>query len=332
MWAREPSKIYFNYQLDSRLWGLIRTRPGDVIMASAPKVGSTWTLRIIAALIHGEPLPAPLAQLSPWVDRRFLAGSPQTMADALEAQTWQRSMRSHLPFDALPYDPGVRYICVGRDPRDVALSVHNHYSAFTDEAIAALNSPPGAFPVRFERAASDIHVFIHDWLTRGNPNLPWETEGFPSWSLFRQVGSFWDYRDLPNLLFVHYDDLKADLAGEAARIAQFIGVKVDRDRIATVERCCAFDAMREEGDEQNPALAALIRGGAQTFYNKGVSGRWKEVFTADEVALYEAASKRNLAPDAAHWLEQGRLASGVEPSVRRTGQQRPTQSLLRKQR
>ena len=313
MRSREASKIYFNYQLDSTLWQLVQLRRDDVIMASAPKVGSTWTLRIIATLIHGEALPAPLAQLSPWVDRRFLAGSPQTMGGALEAQTWQRSMRSHLPFDALPYDPCVRYICVGRDPRDVALSVHNHYGAFTDEAIEALNSPPGTFPVRFERAASDIHVFIRDWLSRGNPNLPWETEGFPSWSLFRQVRSFWDHRDLPNLLFVHYDDLKADLAGEAARIARFIGAKADHDRIATVEQTCNFEAMRQEGDAQNPALAALIRGGAQTFYNKGVSGRWKAVFTVDELALYEAASKRNLTPDAARWLEQGRIVSGVQP-------------------
>jgi aryl sulfotransferase len=313
MRAREPSKVYFNYQLDSQLWDLIPLRAGDVIMASAPKVGSTWTLRVIATLIHGDLLPEPLAQLSPWIDRRFLAGSPQAMVAALEAQTYQRSMRSHLPFDALPYDPGVRYICVGRDPRDVALSVHNHYGAFTDQAIEALNSPPGTFPVRFERAASDIHVFIRDWLTRGNPNLPWETEGFPSWSLFRQVRSFWDQRDLPNVLLVHYDDLKADLAGEAARIARFIGVEADRERIATVERCCAFEAMREEGDEQNPALAALITGGARTFYNEGVSGRWRSVFTADELALYEAAARRNLPPDAARWLEQGRLASGVEP-------------------
>jgi aryl sulfotransferase len=313
MRPREPSKTYFTYQLDSRLWDLVQLRPRDVIVASAPKVGSTWTLRIIATLIHGEALPAPLATLSPWVDRRFSVGAPRDMVERLDAQAHRRSMRSHLPFDALPYDPEVRYICVARDPRDVALSLNNHYAAFTDEAVAALNAPPGTFDVRFERATSDIHAFIHDWLTRPNPNLPWETEGFPSWSLFRQVRSFWDFRELPNVLLVHYDDLKTDLAGEAARIARFIGVEPSHDRIAAVERCCTFEAMREDGAQQNPGLSALLKGGAATFYNKGVSGGWEEVFTPSELSLYDAAARRNLTPDAARWLERGRLASNVEP-------------------
>lgn len=309
----EPSRTYFNYQLDSRNWERVPLRPGDVIMASAPKVGSTWTLRILATLIHGETLPEPLAVLSPWVDRRFVAAPLDAVVAQLEAQRWQRSMRSHLPFDALPYSPAVRYVCVGRDPRDVVLSLHNHYGAFTDLAIESLNSPPGTFPVKFERATSDIHQFIREWLTRGNPNLPWETEGFPSWSLFRQVRSFWDYRDLPNVLFVHYQDLSTDLAGEAARIAKFIGVEPTEARIASVLRCCNFNAMREAGDAQNPALASLMEGGAKTFFKRGKSGGWREVFTPDELDLYAKAVARNLPRECAHWLEEGRLASGVDP-------------------
>jgi len=314
---RQPrsSRAYFNYQLDSQNWEHVRLRPGDVIMASAPKVGSTWTLRILATLIHGETLPEPLAELSPWVDRRFMTAPLEALTARLEAQTWQRSLRSHLPFDALPYDPAVRYVCVGRDPRDVVLSLHNHYGAFTDQAIEALNSPPGTFPVRFERATSDIHQFICEWLTRGNPNLPCETEGYPSWSVFRQVRSFWDYRDLPNVLFVHYQDLSTDLEGEAARIARFIAIDPNEMRMSAVRRACNFDAMRKEGDAQNPALASLMQGGAKTFYAKGTSGRWRNLFTPPELRLYAAAVERNLPPECAHWLEDGRLASGVDPST-----------------
>jgi len=311
----EPSRRYFNYQMDSRNWERVPLRPGDVVMASAPKVGSTWTLRILATLIHGESLPEPLAVLSPWVDRRFMTAPLDALTAKLEAQRRQRSMRSHLPFDALPYSPDVRYVCVGRDPRDVALSLHNHYSSFTDQAIESLNSPPGTFPVRFERATSDIHQFICEWLTRRNPNLPWETEGFPSWSLFRQIRSFWDYRELPNVLFVHYQDLSSDLACEAARIASFIGVEPTKARIAAVLRSCNFDAMREVGDEQNPALASLMEGGAKTFFKRGTSGGWREVFTPDELGLYAAAVERNLPRDCARWLEDGRVASGVDPHV-----------------
>ena len=50
----------------------------------------------------------------------------------LEAQAHRRFIKSHLPLDALPYFPQVRYIVVVRDPRDVFMSFWNHYSAMTD--------------------------------------------------------------------------------------------------------------------------------------------------------------------------------------------------------
>ena len=41
------------------------------------------------------------------------------------------------------------------------------------------------------------------------------------WSHHHLARTYWDYRHLPNLLFVHYDDLKRDLLGEMRRIARF---------------------------------------------------------------------------------------------------------------
>jgi aryl sulfotransferase len=38
---------------------------------------------------------------------------------------------------------------------------------------------------------------------------------------------------------------------------------------------------------------------------KGTNGRWKDVLSADDLALYEAAMKKTLPPDCAHWLEVG---------------------------
>src|SRR5205085_2028319 len=37
-----------------------------------------------------------------------------------------RFIKSHTPLDGLPFDERVTYICVSRDPRDVALSWDNH--------------------------------------------------------------------------------------------------------------------------------------------------------------------------------------------------------------
>src|SRR5262245_53666442 len=100
----EQTVHYLNHQLDSRRWDAIAPRPGDIVIATAPKVGTTWMAQLIATLIHGETLPVPRGQLVPWVDHRI--GPPlDAVIASLEAQTHRRLMRSHLPFDALRYHP-----------------------------------------------------------------------------------------------------------------------------------------------------------------------------------------------------------------------------------
>ncbi|HVN27245.1 MAG TPA: sulfotransferase domain-containing protein, partial [Candidatus Binataceae bacterium] len=192
--------------------------------------------------------------------------------------------------------------------RDVALSAHNHYIGFTDDAIAMANLPAGLFPHRFERVPTDIHPFIKEWLTRGNPLLPWESDGYPAMSHFRQIQSFWDFRDLPNVLMVHYHDLNTDCANEVRRIAKFLNIDANDELIRLAERLCSFEAMKRDGAELMPMAVQILDGGAQRFFNKGVSGRWKDVFTAEELELYDAAVRRALAPDCARWLEHGRHA------------------------
>jgi aryl sulfotransferase len=230
------------------------------------------------------------------------------LAARVAAQPYRRSFKSHLPFDALPYDPRGQVHLRGRDGRDVALSVHNHFCSFRDEAIERLNSPPGTFKERFDRAPADFHVFVKGWLTRGNANYPWETQGYPVQSHFRQVQSFWDYRDLSNVYLTHYSDLKTDFASEVRRIAEFVEIEPTPDRIRSVEEHCSFEAMKRESGQISPDLEQILEGGAVRFFHKGVSGRWKDVFTPEELELYEAAVHRTLSPDCARWLEQGRPA------------------------
>jgi aryl sulfotransferase len=304
----KPTRHYFSHFLDSSRWSSIPFRPGDIIVSTSPKSGTTWMQRIVSVLIHGEHLPGALSEISPWIDARPFPIPIDALAARLAAQTFRRSMKAHLPFDALPYDREVKYICVGRDGRDVALSAHNHYVGFTDQAVEMPNLPPGLFPNRFERVPADIHAFIKEWLTRGNPQLAWETDGYPAMSHFRQIQSFWDFRDLPNVFMSHYEDLKTDFANEVRRIAKFLEIDAKDELIRVAERLCSFEAMKRDGAELMPGAVQALDGGAQRFFNKGVSGRWRDVFTADELKLYDAAVRRSLTPDCARWLEQGRRA------------------------
>ena len=53
---------------------------------------------------------------------------------------------------------------------------------------------------------------------------------------------------------------------------------------------------------------AIFEGGATTFINKGVNGRWRDVLSGDEIAAYEAKALAELGPECAHWLATGEAA------------------------
>ena len=62
----------------------------------------------------------------------------------IEAQEHQRFLKSHLPLNAVPYDPAVRYVYVGRDTWDVFMSAFNHYSGYTELTYSLLDAAGGA--------------------------------------------------------------------------------------------------------------------------------------------------------------------------------------------
>ena len=81
-----------------------------------------------------------LHEISPWLDMRVRP--IDDVIGQLEGQTHRRSIKTHLPLDGLPYFPEVRYIVVGRDARDVFMSLWNHYSNYTRGSYDRLNRKP----------------------------------------------------------------------------------------------------------------------------------------------------------------------------------------------
>ena len=53
----------------------------------------------------------------------------------------------------------------------------------------------------------------------------------------------------------------------------------------------------------------IFKDGAKSFFYKGTNGRWRDVLSEEELALYDQAAKRVLTPDCRQWLENGRLGS-----------------------
>lgn len=302
----EVKHVYQNHHLDSTRWEVYQPRAGDIIVTTSYKSGTTWTQQILHEMLHGHEDKKPeMREISPWVDARFMGTTKKQMRDLLAGLSSPRFLKSHLPLDGLPYHPEARYLIVARDTRDVFMSLLNHYSSYTDIAMGALNSPdrPGD---PFPRCPEDAREVWRAWMTRGW--FPWESEGWPMWSNLHHTQTYWEYRHLPNFLFLHYNDMLADLEGAVRRIAGFTRIPIDDAAVARIVENTTFANVRkkiDEAPEEEDTSRLFFEGGQKRFFFKGKNERWRGVLTEADLALYEEAKQRVLSPDCAAWLENG---------------------------
>ncbi len=279
---------------DTTRWDGFVPRAGDVFVCTPAKCGTTWMQSIVASLFWpNDDAPGPVLAISPWIEMEGIVPAAEMYA-ILEAQTHRRFMKSHTPADGIPWFDEARYIFVARDGRDAFMSMCNHVEHFRDELREQLNAQAPEGVPQFPAWDGDIHGFFTRWL---------EDDGF----FFRHLATFWEERRRPNLLLVHYNDLRADLAGEMRRVAAFIGADVPEACWPEVVARCTFERMRD-GEARIGIVDMVFKGGLKNFVFKGTNGRWRDVLTADELAAYERRVAEMLASDCAAWMERGRGA------------------------
>jgi aryl sulfotransferase len=307
-------KCYRTWLIDSERWGNFRPRPGDIVVATYPKSGTTWMQRILSLLIFRSAEPVPLDQVFPWweVNRRPIEA---VVAD-LENQSHRRSVKTHVPFDGIPHFDTVKYIHVSRDGRDVCMSYHNHCMGFRPEALARMDEIGLADPSLrrpYPRVDPDPAVHFHNWLTTGA--IGGQQDGTPYLSYFGYERSFFDARKAQNLLFVHYNDLQIDLLGEMRRISDFLEIDIPHAEIERMAGHATFAAMRKDAANLIPNVAKNFEGGALRLVNKGGSGRWRGIYDEADVELFSRKLRQAVPEHYADWLLAGRIAdAGIDPS------------------
>ena len=322
MLVEGPQREYRSWVIDSRRWQHYRPRLDDVVIATYPKCGTTWTQRIVSLLVFQTPEPKPIVQISPWIDGR-IAEPIEAVIDQIEAQKHRRFLKSHLPLDGLPFYDEVKYIHVARDGRDACMSFHNHSTAYTAQALALFDKigmEDQTIGRPHPRAPEDPAEFFHEWLTEAAK--PLDQQKGPAMSFFHFQRTWWEARERPNVLLVHYNDLKADLAGEMKRIADFLGIPIAEDIWPDLVRAAEFQTMRRDGDTLLSKLTGVFEGGSSRFIFKGINERWRGVFRDEDLALYEATTRSTLSPECARWVANGRLAKR-DPKAEQENSGRP---------
>lgn len=312
---RAPTRDVRTPIMESSRWDGFPVRPDDIVIATYPKCGTTWTQRIVDLLVFQNPDPRPIMDTAVWLDSRIFAEAEEDRA-TLAAQTHRRFIKSHLPFDGLPIYDTVKYIHVARDGRDAFLSWHNHVSGFTPETkmkvfSVVLNDPllapmmAGGPP---PETPADPQEYFQTWIAEAEDE-PRSGPG-ANLSYFDFENTYWAERRRENLLFVHYADLKADLAGEMRRISDFLEIDTPADRLPVLAQAAGFDAMKADGKALLPKIGEHFDKGSERFLNKGTNGRWRDILTEADLERYEAVFRRKVSPACAQWLEHGRLGAG----------------------
>ncbi len=299
-WPKKTREFHSNL-MDSTVWNEFDFRDDDIVISTYAKSGTTWMQQIIAQLLFAGNTELEVAEMSPWMD--FRLPPKEAQLKAVKAQTHRRFVKTHLPLDAVVYSPKAKYIYIGRDGRDVAWSLHNHHRTLTPAFYDAMRNNPNKFGPMMDGPVEDVHEFYRTWF---------EKDGYPYWPFWENVRTWWEIRNLPNILLVHFGVLKVHMPEEMRRIAKFLDITIDESKWDEIVEHCTFDWMRANGEKSVPLHGKMWEDGVKSFIHKGTNGRWVDTLTAEESEAYEKRALAELGPECAYWLKTGELSKAAE--------------------
>ncbi|XP_077524207.1 sulfotransferase 1E1-like [Amblyomma americanum] len=250
-----------------------KPRPGEILLVSFPKCGTTWTQHIVCNILTRAQPPSEDGGFDLMTQFLDLTGGTSKEAVARNGPAV-----SHLPPVALRPVAHAKYIYVARNPYDVAVSYYHFLKGLT----------PKTIDVSFERY---IRLFISGKLLYGDyldHLLPW-----------------YQWRNDSNVLLITYEDLKANFKEQVLKIADFLGeehgaaLRKDDELLGKILDACSLESIRSivkgNGLERLKSVQQMAIGTTAQpasappeipemhegagFVRKGVVGDWKNHFT-----------------------------------------------------
>mmetsp|Transcript_11687 Transcript_11687/g.17902 ORF Transcript_11687/g.17902 Transcript_11687/m.17902 type:complete len:378 (+) Transcript_11687:80-1213(+) len=308
-------------------------KDGDLVVATGVKSGTTFMLycthqiRTKGTDLDDELFPD-VSLATPWPD--LMQSRTSTWAEQKDryndtvlsdgrhwGEYWNnpafpfRIFKSHYAPPELPVrkkgGKKIKYLAMARNGIDVAASMTNFYSAHTDEFRKLWGGFPPNIPGE-DHAADEPPAAVKDMLPTGPMAEVY----------FGYVKKWWEYRNDPNVLLMHYTDVRKDLKGHVSKIAKFLDVDLNENELDIVTKRCSIEHMKTLPDKFGYKMPLnrdkglwdaekdiIVKTGAMV--NTGQVGKGKAKFHPKVVEQWKQAEEDMFGhnPEMLNWARNG---------------------------
>jgi hypothetical protein len=277
--------------VDPEIQQQMQWRDGDIVISVPPKSGTTWTMNIVHQLrAGGDPDLGDVYVEVPWPE---LLSSPTTTREAVVAgldampNSRRRAFKTHSPPGPLPYhSPGsarnVSYVVVIRNPDEAAASMYPFIASHSDEWFRLWDMQ------KSDLLAPDFSTFYENFAREMINGM-----------IFDFTAAWWPLRHAPNVLLMHFSDMKRDHEGSVRKIGEFLGFTPDAKQWPAILECTSFPWMKKNEDRfelRGVADVPILNPGAMV--RKGKVGAAGEDGVTPEISADIARHGRAILPDA----------------------------------
>ena len=286
--------------IDPGIQQAMQWRDGDIVVSVPVKSGTTWTMNIVHQLREGGDaeledvyVEVPWVELrpSPDVDRSELVNRLDSMPDHR-----RRAFKTHSPPELLPFHSegsgkDVQYIVVLRNPDEVVASMYPFIRSHSEEWFRLWGIE------RSEMLPPDFQAFFEGF---GRDNA--------ARAVFEFIEAWWPLRNEPNVLMLHFSDMKQDHEGSVRKIAEFLGYEPSEDQWRVILECTSFPWMKKHEDRfegRGAATIPILDPGAMV--RKGKTGSAREDGVTPEMSEeMEQIGRQTVSDKAAlDWIFKG---------------------------
>ncbi|KAI4883924.1 hypothetical protein NFI96_029746 [Prochilodus magdalenae] len=260
--------------------------PSDLLIATYPKAGTTWTQEIVDLLLHNGDAEAckraPTVERIPFLEIQAPPPIPSGL-ELLNSMKPPRVIKTHLPTQLVPkgfWENKCKVIYVARNAKDNVVSYY-HFDRMN------LTQPePGPWE-------EYVHKFMRGKL------------GWGSW--YEHVKGYWRERERRNILYLFFEDMKETHPScfvpqlknprrEIERIMRYLDLSVTDDVIDKIVQLTSFKVMKDNPMANYTFIPKIVFDHSiSAFMRKGEVGDWTNHFTPAQSQMFDEDYARQMA-------------------------------------